>query len=63
MSKVSFFSDVEEKEMVLGLPLPLARTAPLSALSRRQALIEPPPEACLMTAEETAVALPHLTET
>ena len=59
MSRVSFFSDVEEKETVLGLPLPLARTAPLSALSRRQALIEPPPEAWVMTAWETVVALPH----
>src|SRR4051794_30154939 len=56
MSRVSFFSDVEEKEMVPGLPLPLVRTAPLSALSRRQELIEPPPEACRMTAEDTVVA-------
>jgi hypothetical protein len=63
MSRVSFFSDVEEKEMVLGLPLPLARTAPVSALSSRQALIDPPPEACTMTAEDTVVALLHLTET
>src|SRR5687768_6771507 len=47
ISKVSFFSEVAEKEMVLGLPLPLARTVPWSALSTRQALIEPPPEACL----------------
>jgi hypothetical protein len=63
MSRVSFFSEVAAKETELGLPLPLARTAPLSALSSRQALIEPPPEACEMTAEDTVVALPHLTET
>ncbi|GGN33185.1 hypothetical protein GCM10010109_54960 [Actinoplanes campanulatus] len=63
ISKVSFFSDVEENVMVLGLPLPLAREAPVSALSTRQALIEPPPEACRMVAEDTVVALLHLTET
>jgi len=63
MSNVSFFSDVEEKEMLLGVPLPLARTEPLSALSSRQALIVPPPDASLMAAEETVVALLHLTET
>ena len=63
MSKVSFFNDVEEKLIVLGLPLPLARTAPLSWFRSRQALIEPPPEACVMTAEDTVVALLHLTET
>src|SRR3954469_5724748 len=48
ISKVSFFSEGEEKEMVLGLPLPVARTLPESALSTRQELIEPPPEACRM---------------
>jgi hypothetical protein len=63
MSRVSFFSDVEVKEMVLGLPLPLVRTAPVSALSSRQAPIDPPPGACTMTAEDTVVALVHLTET
>jgi hypothetical protein len=63
MSRVSYFNDVEEKEMVLGLPRPLVRTAPVSALSSRQALIEPPPEACTMTAEDTVTALLHLTET
>ncbi|MBB4762866.1 hypothetical protein ACFQFC_01575 [Amorphoplanes digitatis] len=63
ISKVSFFSEVEAKEMVLGLPLPLVRTEPESALSTRQALIEPPPEAWTMTAEDTVFALLHLTET
>jgi hypothetical protein len=63
MSRVSFFSEVEENEMVPGLPLPLLRTLPLSALSSRQEPIAPPPEACLMTAEDTVVALLHLTET
>jgi hypothetical protein len=63
MLNVSFFSDVEEKEMVLGLPLPLVRTEPVSPLSSCQELIEPPPEACVMTAEDTVVALLHLTET
>jgi hypothetical protein len=62
ISNVIFFRVVEEKLMVLGLPLPLARTAPESWLSSRQALIEPPPEACRMTAEATVFALLHLTE-
>src|SRR3712207_2881038 len=35
ISNVSFFSDVEEKVILLGLPLPLARTDWLSALSTR----------------------------
>ena len=63
ISKVSFFSAVDENVMVLGLPLPLARTPLVSALSTRQAPIAPPPDACLMTAEDTVVALVHLTET
>src|SRR5688572_11422677 len=62
ISKVSFFSEVEEKEMVLGLPLPLVRTDWLSPLSTRHALIDPPPDACRMTALLTVVALLHLTE-
>ncbi|GLY24531.1 hypothetical protein Misp04_42630 [Micromonospora sp. NBRC 101691] len=63
MTKEIFFSDVEEKLMVLGALLPLARTEPVSWFLSCQPLIEPPPEACTMTAEDTVVALPHLTET
>ncbi|GAA2576447.1 hypothetical protein GCM10010435_60710 [Winogradskya consettensis] len=63
ISKVIFFSEVEVKVTVPGLPLPLFRTALVSALSSRQELIVPPPDACVMTAEDTAVALLHLTET
>jgi hypothetical protein len=60
---VIFFNEVEEKEMVLGLPLPLVRTEPLSALSRRHALMDPPPDACWITTLLTVVALLHLTDT
>ncbi|WP_225852108.1 hypothetical protein [Micromonospora sp. AMSO12t] len=63
MTKEIFFSDVEEKLMVPGALLPLARTEPVSWFLSCQPLIEPPPEACTMAAEDTVVALPHLTET
>jgi len=62
ISNVSFFSDVELKLMTPA-PVPVFRTAPVSALISFQAPIRPlAPDVSRMLADETVVADPHLIE-
>ena len=62
ISNVIFFSDVAENVMTPA-PLPVFRTAPLSALTSRHEPMTPvAPDASRMLTRDTVVAEPHLIE-
>ena len=62
ISNVTFFSDVALK-LIAPAPVPVFRTAPVSALISFQAPIRPlAPEVSRMLTFETVVAEPHLIE-